>query len=359
MKFIDSIVEKENKCLKALSECRASGYPTYILGAGQVAGIVEARARGFKFEGRLVNRAYYKEVKDTYCLEDFFSTYIGKVNLIVGYRDFNESSLSPYCDKINMLLNYDIWAGNPAVDPDIMTYDFVLEHEADLSAFYDDLSDEYSRTVLSAYINQKIASEWKYLCKTKTAPQYFEDLMPLGTKEVFVDCGAYDGDSAEDFIQALKARGINEWKQIYSFEPDPVNFKKLVARGFCNHTCINKGTSDSAGKLTLSMGGTSSAFDANGDVTVPINTIDDEVHDDVTLIKMDIEGAELASLHGAEQTILKCKPKMAICIYHKKEDLWEIWQYLKSLVPEYKFYVRNYADWCCELVLYAIPSETL
>ena len=69
---------------------------------------------------------------------------------------------------------------------------------------------------------------------------------------------------------------------------------------------------------------------------------------------MDIEGAELASIKGAKGLIQKYRPKMAVCIYHKKEDLWEIQEYLKELVPEYKFYMRAYDDTATELVLYAI-----
>lgn len=92
----------------------------------------------------------------------------------------------------------------------------------------------------------------------------------------------------------------------------------------------------------------------DGDVVAEIARIDDEVQDEkVTFIKMDIEGAELDALKGAKDTILRDKPKLAICIYHKKSDLYELPGYILSLVPEYKLCVRHYTSISWETVLYA------
>ena len=72
-----------------------------------------------------------------------------------------------------------------------------------------------------------------------------------------------------------------------------------------------------------------------------------------TIIKMDVEGFEFETLKGAETIIRSLKPKLAICIYHKTLDFYEIPLYLKSLVPEYKFKVRQHEPGFCETVLYA------
>ena len=55
-----------------------------------------------------------------------------------------------------------------------------------------------------------------------------------------------------------------------------------------------------------------------------------------------------------KETIKKYKPKLAICIYHKFEDLWELPMYIKELVPEYRLYMRNYTTYLDEIVLYAV-----
>lgn len=74
----------------------------------------------------------------------------------------------------------------------------------------------------------------------------------------------------------------------------------------------------------------------------------------VTFIKLDIEGAELKALQGMKNIIIKYRPLLAVCIYHKAEDIVEIPGYIKTLVPDYKFYIRSYHMDYTEHVLYAI-----
>ena len=69
---------------------------------------------------------------------------------------------------------------------------------------------------------------------------------------------------------------------------------------------------------------------------------------------MDIEGAELEALRGAAKTIRRCKPKLAICVYHRREDLITIPQFIKSISSGYKLYLRGHLYCPSEVVLYAI-----
>jgi hypothetical protein len=102
------------------------------------------------------------------------------------------------------------------------------------------------------------------------------------------------------------------------------------------------------GKARLWVGG--------GVISIQVKTIDNLNLEKVTFIKMDVEGAELNALKGAEKTILKDKPKLAICIYHSNEDMVCIAEYIHNLAPEYKLYVRQHFLFpsAAETVLYAI-----
>ena len=74
-------------------------------------------------------------------------------------------------------------------------------------------------------------------------------------------------------------------------------------------------------------------------------------------IKMDIEGSELSALKGGMSTIKKCRPQLAISIYHSSEDFINIPLYLKENLENYTFRLGHYSPRLSETVLYAIPKE--
>lgn len=180
------------------------------------------------------------------------------------------------------------------------------------------------------------------------------DVFSSREDEIIVDAGAYDGMTALRFLKW----GEGKVKHIYSFELDPANVPKCEAnlRGHEDKVMlINKGTWSSAKTLRINSGQNSQSriFD-EGTTYAELAAIDDIVGDEkVTFIKMDVEGAELESLKGAKNTIIKNHPRLAICVYHKPEDIYEIPEYILSIVPEYKFYLRRYDSHSGETVLYA------
>lgn len=189
--------------------------------------------------------------------------------------------------------------------------------------------------------------------------EYFEqDFFQYGDDEILIDAGCFDLQTSLQFTQFCKSV-----KSIYAFEPDPNNFEK----------CIETKTKMHLSQAKIFPIGTWSEkdtllFDASGDVAahinqnlvdgsvVPVEAVDKIVdpNDRVTFIKMDVEGAELESLKGAKNTIRKYKPKLAICIYHKPEDMVKIPLYIKSLVPEYHLYIRHHSNGWCATILYAV-----
>ena len=92
----------------------------------------------------------------------------------------------------------------------------------------------------------------------------------------------------------------------------------------------------------------------NNSTEVPCKRIDTVIDSGrCDYIKMDIEGAEWDALHGAEMTIRRNRPKLAISIYHSNEDMLRIIEYIHELVPEYRLYVRAHTMGIAETILYA------
>jgi FkbM family methyltransferase len=189
-----------------------------------------------------------------------------------------------------------------------------------------------------------------------TEIEYFgEPFLTLTESEVFIDAGAYDGDTIKSFLKFCNGK----YKKICALEPDSHNFiklKKSIA-GYNNIIALNKGawSSNTILKFTESVDRFGSAITDTGSNLIEAIKIDDTLESDAaTFIKMDIEGSELAALMGAAETIKKHKPRLAICVYHKLEDVITIPEYIQSLVPDYKFYIRHYSEIDLGTVLYAI-----
>ena len=170
----------------------------------------------------------------------------------------------------------------------------------------------------------------------------------------FLYSGAYDGATALRFLKW----GGDKIKHIYSFEFDPVNAVRCeeTLKPYADKiTLVKKGTWDKdKTAYTCAAGTTGSHVISEGSTKVQLAAIDSELAGvPVTFIKMDVEGAELKSLIGAKNTIIKNRPRLAICLYHRTDDIYAIPDYILSLVPDYKFYLRHYGTSAVETVLYA------
>jgi len=187
--------------------------------------------------------------------------------------------------------------------------------------------------------------------------QYFDkEIISLdNAEEIFIDAGCFDFGTSLEFIEYC---GGN-YKKIIAFEPNPEQYLicKSNAGNIRDAIIEPYGLYNENAELLLSKQGAGSHISDNTDDTVKIKVVklDDVLNGEkVTFIKMDIEGAELNALKGAEQTILKHRPKLEICVYHKPEDIWEIPNYILSLHSDYKLYFRHYTFWASETVLYAV-----
>ena len=97
-----------------------------------------------------------------------------------------------------------------------------------------------------------------------------------------------------------------------------------------------------------------SSINSEGNSMIQCVALDDVLPEyNPTFINMDIEGNELSALKGASKMIVNSLPDLAICVYHRPRDLWEISTYIKNLSDKYNLYLRNYTSFPAETVLYA------
>jgi len=235
-----------------------------------------------------------------------------------------------------------------------------LEDEDRVLAGAEIWADEQSRTIYRTQIAWRFSLDYHVLPgPSPTDETYFPpEVVPIHD-EVFMDCGAFDGDSIQAFFE--RREGMNP--TALAIEPDPMNCAALRERmariGAQDRVKVrNVGAASEKGHFLFEATGTAaSTLTEGGAMLVPCETLDTMAAGyKVTYIKMDIEGAELDALKGAQELIRQNRPVLAICLYHKPQDLWEIPLFVHRLVPDYKLLLRAHSEECWELVLYAIPA---
>jgi FkbM family methyltransferase len=223
-------------------------------------------------------------------------------------------------------------------------------------------SDDASRSEYLAQLRWRLLGEFDALhCPVQHTIYFPLELCPLTDHEVFVDCGAYDGDSLRSFLDQPK----KSFQRIYSFEPDPANFEKLEKEVSLRPeresiTLQRAAVGAQSGTVSFSADGNESSHIGKGDAVVDCVTLDEVLSGtQPTYIKMDIEGAELDALNGARKIIQRYSPVLAICTYHLQNHLWKIPLLIQSMNPNYSFFLRPHLVEGWDLVCYAIPKSRL
>lgn len=238
-----------------------------------------------------------------------------------------------------------------------ITKEIIAGYEWAFNFFSDNLSKQL---VLDKYALHMLD---KYLIPNTQAECYYEDCFTFGDEEVFIDGGAYIGDSAERFAQ----RRNGKYKHIYAFEPDTQNFKKAqkILKFLPNITLIPSGLWRQSGQMQFAHHDISSSSSMiylskeYTSFTVPVTSLDElfskkSIEDYPTFIKMDIEGSEKEALLGAQHIIRATKPKLAICAYHKLEDIYELPQTILNIRSDYRMILRQHVHGYVDTLLYAI-----
>lgn len=223
-------------------------------------------------------------------------------------------------------------------------------------AVYEFLEDESKQLYLNLLL--KILFPFSTYIDVLSQNQYFPDkIIKFHEKEIFVDIGAFNGDTVNSFIKFCP-----DYLHIFAFEPDNCNFIELVKNtsSHKNITYINCvcGNINQFNYFNCGLGSESSvSHNSQNGEELKYSLRLDSIDLSPTFIKIDTEGFELPIINGLKNTIARCLPKLAICVYHRVEDLWEIPAIIHNLYPEYKLYLKHHSAYRIESVLYAIKKE--
>jgi FkbM family methyltransferase len=238
-----------------------------------------------------------------------------------------------------------------------------FKHQFEEKAYisiYEKLQDLESKRTLENLINFRLTLDISFLkfYTDRQFYQYFENFLLLNS-EVFFDIGGFDGHTSLQFIKSS-----SKLSKIYFFEPDQNNLikaKKALSE-YSQYIQFNSfGLNDKQASFLFKNDGSKSSISESGDVIVELQALDkilldeQEIHRNGAFLKMDIEGWELNALKGAERFIINHRPKLAICVYHKSNDMIDISSYILSLHKDYRLFLRHYTEGVDETVMYFIP----
>ena len=214
------------------------------------------------------------------------------------------------------------------------------------------LSDWKSKKEFLKILSYKVCGSEKTLkFNTENSNnQYFTNFINIDKNSTIIDVGAYDGDTIKSILSWKK-----EFKKIIAFEPEKENFKKLkkTIRNNKKITAYNLALGSISKMVFFNSSKDTSRITQDGDLKIEINTLD-SFGFTPNFIKVDIEGGEKDFIIGSRETIKKCKPQLAICVYHRSDDFFSLVDLILKINSKYKLYFRHHSFGFTESVMYFI-----
>ncbi len=249
-------------------------------------------------------------------------------------------------------------------------YHETLRQNAEIiESVYQSLSDTRSKKCFENILCYRITTDISFIEEIYSEPMYFgNDVIPQLNCGAFVDCGAFTGDT---LIQFLDTSGCT-FEKYYALEPHREKAaliqKYVEQNNLSNVIVLPVGVWNEQGILRFQQSSIGNGFiSTTGAAEIAVDTIDNILSGEAPararahthtqaqrgFIKMDIEGSEIPALLGARSIIQSDHPTLAISVYHRGDDLWEIPALLLEMNPGYRLYLRHHAHSICETVCYA------
>lgn len=288
----------------------------------------DAFVRGQSFRGKRVKT--YAEICERY--GDFF------IVMCFASRDKDTIDFVTAAAREHPLVAPDV----PVADKDVFTYDFIKEHDGEFDKAFSLLADERSRQNYIDILNFKISGRVDLLFKAQQDKAFvYDNILINGDDEAFVDLGAYDGDTVNEFVTACNGK----YRKIFAFEADEKNYSKLVknTKGLKNTELFNIAAWDKKETLLFEKRkGRSSKLSSSGNVSVQADRLDDIINEEISILKMDIEGSEERAIAGSAGLIKKYRPKLYICAYHRNSDMFALPLKINEICNDYRFYFYHH-----------------
>lgn len=261
--------------------------------------------------------------------------------VVLGFATFRPEAL---CNIEKISQRYELLAPEtPVYGDEIFNSEYYSNHKDEMEKARSILSDDRSKNVFDLLIKYKLSGKPEYLKAAESSRDEALNEIIRPNDENYLDLGAFRGDTVEEFIKHSKSK----YKSITAVEPDKKNYLKLSEYAETNEIqnirLINSAVSDNDMFETFGNdGGRGSCESEHGEKTKTITVDELYSHSDVSYIKADVEGCEKQALAGGKETLKRCKPKLAVAVYHRIDDFFTIPVMIHDTVPDYKIYFRHH-----------------
>lgn len=230
----------------------------------------------------------------------------------------------------------------PAFGEVLFDEKFMSDNNDSIKSARNLLADDLSKKVFDNILEFYKTGELTLLDNITTDKDEAFSLLSIGESETYVDLGAYNGDTIDEFLHYTNGK----YKHITALEPNAKNYSKLQLHcadmknlelwqlGAYSHNttlCFNN------------KAGRNSAIVSESSTKTPVAAVDTILCGRAaTYVKADVEGADFETILGMKNTLKMFKPKLNFSAYHRFEDIFRLPLLISGINPEYKIYLRHH-----------------